>query len=57
MAETAAESCPDCGELVEFGIPQDKRAVKEVKPTTSTHKNVKNIICSECNNKFGIVFR
>ena len=57
MDETAAESCPECGELVEFGIPQDKTAVEEVKPTTQSNKYVKNVICSGCNHRFGIVFR
>lgn len=55
MVETAAEPCPGCGEVVEFGIPQDKTAVKSVGERVAYDD--KSVECHECGTHFEIAFR
>jgi rRNA maturation protein Nop10 len=54
MVETAAEPCPNCGELTEFGIPEDYSAVKKVKSSGTYNKRIE---CHECGKNIKIQFR
>lgn len=55
MVETAAEPCPGCGEVIEFGIPQNKNAVKSVGERVL--QNDKSVECHECGTNFDIRFK